>query len=262
MTHSTDVTASQSGNVPLYRQAASGLVRRAAAGLVGAATIVGTLLGPSAAPVLAATSPLTVTATLSDGTWLGTFASASSLGTQPCVTLTDGTMDSRQVQSLQPTLATIKTFQKKNVLLKYSTSTQATTITLSQASVPSYSQGPTPPETWVRFNCSSYTVSTRLASTTQVSCTPSAAVYPGTITCKATVSGGASTPTGTLHWATASYGQLSATDCVLSSGKCSVAYTTGARDAGRDVAIAAFYSGDALYTSNDGKTIVTVTQAM
>ena len=101
------------------------------------------------------------------------------------------------------------------------------------------------------------------SSTTQVSCTSDQAVYPGTTTCTATVRGGASTPTGSVHWGTGSFGQFSPTDCVLSAGKCSVTYTTGAKDVGlTGVVLAAVYSGDALYKSSEGKTTVTVRTAV
>jgi len=261
MTHTTDATLCRPGTPRLNPQAAARLLRRAAAGLLGAATVVAALLGPSAAPALAATSPLTITATLKDGTWLGTFSSASSLATSPCVTLNNGTIDSKQIRALQPSLVNIKTFQKKTVLLNYSTSTQTTTVTLSQASVPAYIQGPTQDTTWVKFNCDGYTVSNKLTSPTQVSCTPNPATHPGTITCAVTVRGGASIPTGSVHWGTGNSGQFSATDCALSLGKCSVTYTTGALDAGKGVVIAAVYSGEALYRASEGKTTVTVAKA-
>jgi hypothetical protein len=75
MTHTDARTSSQAASAGLIARMSVGLPRRAAAALVGAATIVGSLLGPSAVPASAATGPTTIIASLGDGTWLGTFPS-------------------------------------------------------------------------------------------------------------------------------------------------------------------------------------------
>jgi len=103
-------------------------------------------------------------------------------------------------------------------------------------------------------------------STTTVSCTPSAAVYPGITTCtvSVTVTADLGNPTGTVSWAAGGSGTLSDKSCALSSvsAKCSVKYTTTATDAGRTVSIAATYSGDTHYKASEGKAIVSVTKAV
>jgi hypothetical protein len=100
-------------------------------------------------------------------------------------------------------------------------------------------------------------------SSTVVSCSPNPAVYPGTVTCKAIVTGSGPTPTGTVHWGTGSSGHFVSADCSLNiSGVCSVQYTTGSADVGSTgVVIAAVYSGNAYYKGSEGKTSVTVTKA-
>src|SRR5205823_5803301 len=83
-----------------------------------------------------------------------------------------------------------------------------------------------------------------------------------TTTCTATVTdtagGAASTPTGTVSWASDGTGSFSAATCTLDAGgKCSVDYTPTAIGTGTHT-ITGDYGGDAKHGQSTGTTTVTV----
>src|SRR5206468_5732154 len=71
--------------------------------------------------------------------------------------------------------------------------------------------------------------STKRATTTTVTCSPSSVLDNTASTCTVTVAdssgAGAVTPTGSVSFTTNSTGSFSATTCTLAAGTCSVTYT-------------------------------------
>jgi hypothetical protein len=78
------------------------------------------------------------------------------------------------------------------------------------------------------------------SSSTSVICSPGSVVIGSPTTCTATVTG--NNPTGTISWQSSGSGTFSATSCTLSSGSCSVNYTSSSNTS--PVTITATYSGD------------------
>ena len=114
----------------------------------------------------------------------------------------------------------------------------------------------------------------KLPTGTSVTCSPNPTVYPSTTTCTALVIGDYSGGgiKGSVLWGTGNSGHFSSSTCTLTQllsewgpgypvrSQCAVQYTPGAGDAGRNVVIAAVYSGNALYTGSEGKTTLQVTK--
>ena len=88
----------------------------------------------------------------------------------------------------------------------------------------------------------SLTVSSRPGAAVTLTCNHASVVVGSKVTCKATVQGVNSVPTGTVTWSTNSTGTFSKTSCKLSKGACSVKFTpTAARSS---VVLTANYGGD------------------
>ncbi len=102
--------------------------------------------------------------------------------------------------------------------------------------------------------CESLTVSGLAATTLTVSCHTASVTVGSASTCKATVSGSGSPPTGTIAWSTGGSGQFSGTTCVLfaygHAGTCSVRFTPTA--AGSPVILTASYGGDSRNSMSSG----------
>ncbi len=97
------------------------------------------------------------------------------------------------------------------------------------------------------------------ASFLALSCNHVSAVVGAEITCKATVRGSGSAPTGSVAWSSSSPGKFSSTSCKLSKGACSVKFTPTAT--GSSVIIAANYGGDSKNSPSQGAYSLTVTKA-
>jgi hypothetical protein len=90
-----------------------------------------------------------------------------------------------------------------------------------------------------------------VASTTSTTCANTDNTYTS-YTCTATVKGAGGTPTGNITFAASSGGFSGASQCVLSGGSCSVAYTTPAAGLGSQITIKAVYSADQTFKVSQG----------
>jgi len=95
------------------------------------------------------------------------------------------------------------------------------------------------------------------ASPTTLTCNPASVVVGSAVTCKATVKGSGSTPTGSVAWLNSSSGKFSKLTCRLLKGACSVKFTPTATGS---VLITANYGGDSKYSPSAGTYSLTVTK--
>jgi hypothetical protein len=98
------------------------------------------------------------------------------------------------------------------------------------------------------------------SSSVKAHCTPNPDIYPGRVTCTATVSGPGVTPTGKVSWDTSGSGHFISSGCALTAGTCSVTYQpqTGDIRYSGGITIYALYSGDTYYTSSRTTTLLAV----
>jgi hypothetical protein len=164
----------------LFRAFVHAPARRLAAGLLSAGLLLASLLPPSAAPALAAATPTQITASLTDGTLLATFSSASNLSlSDPCsITLkVDSSPNDMLAQwyaqvNMARAISTVRpvSIPKKDLLLRYYTGTPgsvAATASLSNAWPSKLWATVLPTAVYVTFLCNSARASVQ--STTTIS---------------------------------------------------------------------------------------------
>jgi len=95
------------------------------------------------------------------------------------------------------------------------------------------------------------------ATSLSVTCLPSTMIVGSATTCKATVHGSGSAPTGSVHWSSNGPGTFSGASCTLSTGTCSVGFARTA--AGSPVVIKASYGGDSKNLASAGTSNLIVT---